>query len=227
MPFCCSTAPAGHHRQTESAQEHHANLPAAPRAGAEPRRERLAVSAPELALKSRLRRLRRHHRRRVRGLARAHRTTKHHHINRNARMGSRRSIKLTVGISRLVDHMAGPIDEIVAGDAAQERADRHPRRFIQSAGRSFSIRCRHAERHFSHPVVNYRRQPKIKLQPWLPHFHGHGWQLTSALTVSCCRHELSVAAVSTVWLPPDRVPNAQAWPRRRSGRRLECQWVGR
>jgi hypothetical protein len=45
---------------------HHADLPAFPRLGTETGRERLAVSAPELALKHRLRKLRRDRRRRMR-----------------------------------------------------------------------------------------------------------------------------------------------------------------
>ena len=67
--------------------------------GAQPGRERLAVSAPELALKHRLRKLRRHHRRRLRRLAKAHRSTRNDHLHRNARLGPRRSAAMTFGIS--------------------------------------------------------------------------------------------------------------------------------
>ncbi len=61
--------------------------------------ERLAVSPPELALKHRLRKLRRHHRRRLRRLAQTHRPARNHHINRKAPLGSRRSAAVTSGIS--------------------------------------------------------------------------------------------------------------------------------
>lgn len=42
----------------------------------------------------------RHHRRRLRGLAEAHRPTRNNRINRNARVGSRRSSFMTLGIRR-------------------------------------------------------------------------------------------------------------------------------
>ena len=77
-----------------------ADLPAFPRPGAEPGRERLAVPPPELALKHRLRKLRRDRRRRMRGLAKAHRSTRNDHLHRNARLGSRRSAAMTLGIRR-------------------------------------------------------------------------------------------------------------------------------
>ena len=67
--------------------------------GAEPGRERLAVPPPELALKHRLRKLRRDRRRRMRGLAKAHRSTRNDHLHRKARLGSRRSAAMTLGIS--------------------------------------------------------------------------------------------------------------------------------
>ena len=50
-----------HHGQARRARQHHADLPALARPGAQPGRQRLAVSAPELALKHRVRKLRRHH----------------------------------------------------------------------------------------------------------------------------------------------------------------------
>src|ERR1700675_4799088 len=92
-----------HDGQARRARQHHADLPAFPRPGAEPGRERLAVSAPELALKHRLRKLRRDHRRRMRGLAKAHRSTRNNHLHRNARLRSRRSDAMTVGI---IDYVA-------------------------------------------------------------------------------------------------------------------------
>jgi hypothetical protein len=56
-------------RTTLSSRQHHADLAAFAGARAESGRERLAISALELALKPCLRRLRGHHRRRVRGLS--------------------------------------------------------------------------------------------------------------------------------------------------------------
>src|SRR5271156_441371 len=88
-----------HHGQARHARQHHANLPAVPRPGAEPGRERLAISPPELALKHRLRKLRRHRRRRLHRLAKPHRPASNHHLHRNARMGSRRSAAMTLGIT--------------------------------------------------------------------------------------------------------------------------------
>src|SRR5580693_3720997 len=87
-----------HDGQTRRARQHHADLPTFPRPGAEPGRERLAVPPPELALKHRLRKLRRDRRRRMRRLAKAHRSTRNDHLHRNARLGSRRSDAMTLGI---------------------------------------------------------------------------------------------------------------------------------
>src|ERR1700729_2339934 len=87
-----------HDGQTRRARQHHADLPTFPRPGAEPGRERLAVPPPELALKHRLRKLRRDRRRRMRRLAKAHRSTRNDHVHRNARLGSRRSAAMTLGI---------------------------------------------------------------------------------------------------------------------------------
>jgi hypothetical protein len=85
--FCSSTGPDGTRRASSMClTTHHADLPAFPRPGAEPGRERLAVSPPELALKHRLRKLRRDRRRRMRGLAKAHRSTRNNHLHRNARL---------------------------------------------------------------------------------------------------------------------------------------------
>src|SRR3984957_13508160 len=88
-----------HDGQTRRARQHHADLPTFPRPGAEPGRERLAVPPPELALKHRLRKLRRDRRRRMHRLAKAHRSTRNHHLHRNARLGSRRSDAMTLGIN--------------------------------------------------------------------------------------------------------------------------------
>ena len=71
------------------------DLLAFPRPGAEPGREHLAVSPPELALKHRLRKLRRNHRRRMRRLAKTHRSTRNDHLHRNARL-ARRSAAMTL-----------------------------------------------------------------------------------------------------------------------------------
>src|ERR1700727_1936051 len=87
-----------HDGQARRARQHHADLPAFPRPGAEPGRERLAVPPPELALKHRLRKLRRDRRRSMRRLAKAHRSTRNNHLHRNARLGSPRSDAMTLGI---------------------------------------------------------------------------------------------------------------------------------
>ncbi len=91
-----------HNRKAECAEEHHADPAAIACSRTQSCRERLAISARKLALQSRLRRLRRHHRRRLRGVAEARRPTRYDHINRNARLGPRRSIIMTVGISQAV-----------------------------------------------------------------------------------------------------------------------------
>src|SRR5271169_1983307 len=88
-----------HNRQARPPPQHHADLPAFPRAGAEPGRKRLAVPPRQLALKPGLRDLRRHHRRRLRRLAKTHRPARNHHLNRNARLGPYRSDPMTLGIS--------------------------------------------------------------------------------------------------------------------------------
>lgn len=96
-PCCYWTGRLAHDRQAESAEKHHAAAAAVASPGTQPGRERLAISACQLALQPRLRRLRRHHRRRLRGLAEAHRPTRNNHINRNARVGSRRLSFMTLG----------------------------------------------------------------------------------------------------------------------------------
>ena len=89
-----------HHRQAQGAQEPHADLPAVPLAGAEPSREHLAVTAFELALQQRLRRLQRHHRCRVQRLDPADGTAAENHLNRDEKVGTHRSQQMTLGISR-------------------------------------------------------------------------------------------------------------------------------
>src|ERR1700733_5847280 len=85
--------------QARRAQKHHPDLPALTRPRAEPGRERLAVSPSELALKHRLRKLRRHRRRCLRRMAKAHRSARTDHIHRNAGLGPHRSVAMTFGIS--------------------------------------------------------------------------------------------------------------------------------
>ena len=73
------------------------DFPAFASAAAEPSGEHLAISAPELALKHRLRKLRRDHRCRMRRMAKAYRPTQNDHVNRNARrLGPRRSGAVTL-----------------------------------------------------------------------------------------------------------------------------------
>ena len=88
-----------HHRKARRAEKHNDNLPALTLSRIEPRREYLAVSARKLALKPCLRRLRRDHLRRMRRLDKTPRTTRNRQINRNEKMGPRRSIIITAGIS--------------------------------------------------------------------------------------------------------------------------------
>ena len=74
----------------------------------------------ELALKHRLRKLRRDRRRRMRRLAKAHRSTRNGHVHRNARLGSRRSAAMTLGITCHCRGRAGAAAtrEILATSAA-------------------------------------------------------------------------------------------------------------
>ena len=62
-------------------------LPAFARARTEPRRKHLAVPARQLALQPRLRKRRRHHRGRMRGLAKAHRPARNDHLHRKCAIG--------------------------------------------------------------------------------------------------------------------------------------------
>src|SRR5215203_3815539 len=87
-----------HNGKARRPYEYHADLPALTRPRVEPRREPLAVPTRQLALKSRLRDLRRHHRRRLPSLDEHPRRTRNHHLHRHVRLGSRRSIVMTAGI---------------------------------------------------------------------------------------------------------------------------------
>src|SRR5580658_6764270 len=98
-PFSSSTGPDGTRRASSTCPTTSRRSSCLPAPGAEPGRERLAVPPPELALKHRLRKLRRDRRRRMRGLAKAHRSTRNDHLHRKARLGSRRSAAMTLGIS--------------------------------------------------------------------------------------------------------------------------------
>ena len=75
------------------------DLPTFAGPGTEPSREHLAISPSELALKHRLRKLRRHCRRCPRRMAETDRHARNHHIHRKARLGSRRSVAMTFGIT--------------------------------------------------------------------------------------------------------------------------------
>jgi len=82
---CCVAARSrgmAHNREARHAQEHNADSLAVPSAGTQSGREHLAISSPKLALEHRLRKLHRHYRRRLRCMAKAHRPTGNHHINR-------------------------------------------------------------------------------------------------------------------------------------------------
>src|ERR1700678_936654 len=99
-PCCFSTEPDGTSRASSTCPT------TSPRSSCrlvrrvEPGRERLAVSAPQLALKHRVRKLRRDRRRRMQSLAKSHRSTRNDHLPRNARLGPHRSIAMTFGITR-------------------------------------------------------------------------------------------------------------------------------
>src|SRR5277367_6715793 len=103
-----------HHQQARHARKHHADLPAFPRPGAEPGRERLAVSPSELDLKHGLRTLRRHYRCYLRRMAETDRQARNHHIHRNARLGPRRSVTFGITLAdrkSLVAHLA-PVTDV-------------------------------------------------------------------------------------------------------------------
>jgi hypothetical protein len=71
---------------------------AIPCPGTQPGRKHLAIHAGQLALKPRVRNLRCHRRHGLRGMAKAHCTTGHNHLNRDASVGPCRSNSMTVGI---------------------------------------------------------------------------------------------------------------------------------
>ena len=123
-----------------------ADLPAFPGAGAEPGRERLAVHARQLALKPRLRDLRRHHRRRLRRLAKTHRPARNHNLHRNARLGPHRSDPMTLGIS-LPRIARSPQSSDNAGPRKEPCDRRNPRfrRRHRRRGRGRSVARRLAE----------------------------------------------------------------------------------
>ena len=95
-PFCRARRPHDRRRRALAGPD--------PAAFAFPRTqsggEYLAIHARKLALKHRLRRLRRHHRRRLRRSAKARRSARSHHFNRNEKMGPCRSRLVAVGVRR-------------------------------------------------------------------------------------------------------------------------------
>ena len=96
MPCCCSIAPDGI-RQASSTCPKTSRRSSCLHAPVQSGRERLAVSPSELALEHRLRKLQRHHRRRMRRLTETGRPARTDHLYRNARLGPRRSAVITFG----------------------------------------------------------------------------------------------------------------------------------
>ena len=88
-----------HHHRIGVPRQHHAAVPAAQIAGAEPGRKHLVVPAPDLPVEPRLRQLRRHRRCGVSRLEQAHRQALENHVDWYAQMGTRRSNSMTVGIN--------------------------------------------------------------------------------------------------------------------------------
>ncbi len=88
-----------HHHRIGVPRQHHAAVPAAQIAGAEPGRKHLAVPAPELPVEPRLRQLRRQRRCAMPRLEQAHRQALENHVDWYAQMGTRRSNSMTVGIT--------------------------------------------------------------------------------------------------------------------------------
>ncbi len=88
-----------HHWQTRRARKHLPDLPALSRPGTEPGRKCLAVPARQLALQPRLRHLRRHYRCCLRRMEPPRRIANDHHLNRNAKVGSDRSLRRAAGIT--------------------------------------------------------------------------------------------------------------------------------
>src|SRR4051812_36245253 len=89
-----------HLRTAGRAEEPDARLPARPGSRTEPGRERVAVPAGQLALQPRVRHLRGHSGRRLRGLAQARRAARDHHLYRPTRLGPHRSKLKAAGIRR-------------------------------------------------------------------------------------------------------------------------------
>src|SRR4051812_27143379 len=117
--------------------------------GAEPRRKHLAVSAPDLALEPRLQHLRGDHRGRLRRLAQAHRPAPNHHIDRLARMGTRRSKVKALGITAsLTQAGCGRRSRFCrARPSPAERRPHRPSRGAPPQGRNTTSRWReHAAR---------------------------------------------------------------------------------
>ena len=118
-PCCCSTGVAGWHTTGKLDVPDNITpifLAPSPRPGAEPGRERLAVPPPELGSQTpRLRKLRRSIAdRRMRGLAKAHRSTRNNHFHRTVRLGSRRSAAMTFAVritERVLDRYRAPVED--------------------------------------------------------------------------------------------------------------------
>jgi hypothetical protein len=87
-----------HHSKSRHASKHHADLASLTHAGTQSGAEHLAIFARQLAFQPRLRNLRPHPRGDL--LEQIHRPARNHQINRNARMGARRSHPMTAGISQ-------------------------------------------------------------------------------------------------------------------------------
>jgi putative transposase len=97
----------------------------------------LLAAAPELALKHRLRKLRRHRRRRMRSVAQTHPRLGKDHIHRNARVDPRRSAAMTLGVilSSCVLAEAGGCEAGMSG------LGRFSARSIWKVGLARTIRC--------------------------------------------------------------------------------------
>ena len=85
------------------------------------------IAKPELALKHRLRKLQRDRRRRMRGLAKPHRPSRNHHLDRNARLGARRSPAKTLGTRSLRLDRAANWPRVSASGWRPECGSRHDR----------------------------------------------------------------------------------------------------
>ena len=90
-----------HDRQTQHTQKYHHHLAAVKVARAEPGRKHLAIPSGKLALKLRLQRLYRYRRCCMRCMEQSHSAPRTHHINRNEKLGSCRSLISDFGINAL------------------------------------------------------------------------------------------------------------------------------